>query len=101
MEDFRPDAIICKGQVYYGKYMSYSQVSYYSSNSGPSDHHVAFHANHEGTYYTWSGTNANIYGCMKSIKQLYDDCQAFNLVSSVPKELTKRYSTSTYVAEWP
>jgi len=97
----RPDAISCDGGFfYYAKTLSTESESKYGLIHGNFLNEVIFNGDADGTFNSRLDHFGSA-GCEgKSLKDLYDECKAYNLVSFKPEKITGK-NTDKKINEWP
>jgi hypothetical protein len=100
--DSRPDAITCgQGVIFYANKLSTNSQSVYRAIDGTNDNYIIYNADADGTFGSRNTNFATSAGCdTKSLKTLYDDCKAFNFVSSKPTAISGT-NTNTLINDWP
>jgi len=96
----KPDAITCgSGVIFYAHKLSAASESIYKAIDSTNDNYVKFNA--DGTFNSRNTNFSTNSGCNgKSLLNLYDDCKAYNFVSSKPASISGA-NTDTFINEWP
>jgi len=99
---YRPDVIACgNGVLFYADIISTTELSYYKRfDENKNVYHVNFKGDTNGTFDSRDDHSSSLDCQGKSIKDLYNEGKAFNLVSSKPKSISgqnNQYKTN----DWP
>jgi len=97
----RPDAIYCgNGMIFYAWKLSTTSESEYKTNDGLGNY-LKFNEDSDGTFKARNTEFVDSEECDgKSLKKLYDECKAFNFVTSKPNNITGE-NTDEKPNKWP